>query len=151
VNLSPNRPNGIFTFGSLQAFLTNQPKTFQGGLPPVGGTTTTQLRQSLFGGYFQDDWRVRPYLTLNLGLRYEAVTVPIDEQNKLSNLRSFTDSAPHLGSPYFNNPTLKNFEPRVGFAWDPFHKGTTAIRGAFGIFDALPLNNVVQELVSDAA
>jgi hypothetical protein len=40
---------------------------------------------------------------------------------------------------YTRNPTTKNFEPRVGFAWDPFHNGKTAVRGSFGIFDVLPL------------
>jgi hypothetical protein len=44
-----------------------------------------------------------------------------------------------LGSPYFYNPTYRNFEPRIGLSWDPFHTGRTAVRGAFGIFDVLPL------------
>ncbi|MGH9354707.1 MAG: hypothetical protein ACRD10_01085, partial [Terriglobia bacterium] len=98
------------------------------------------VRQSLFGGYVQDDWRFRPSLTLNLGLRYEMVTVPTEVQNKLVNLPTLTSPPPgHIGSPYFSNPTLRNFEPRIGFAWDPFHNGKTAVRGAFGIFDILPL------------
>ena len=144
----PSRPNGLFTFGSLTAFLTNQPKTFAGSPPGTVVLNGIQQpsftehgdRQSLFGAYLQDDWRFRPNLTVNLGLRYEAVTVPTEVQNKLVNLRTFTAPYPgHIGSPYFNNPTLLDFEPRAGFAWDPFHDGKTAVRGAFGIFDALPL------------
>jgi outer membrane receptor protein involved in Fe transport len=135
--VDPSRPNGTFTFGSLTAFLQNQPTTFQGGIP--GSSFTHNLRQSLFGGYFQDDWRARPNLTVNLGLRYEAVTVPTDKNGRLVNLPNFSSPTPNLGSPYFNNPTLRNFEPRVGLSWDPFHNGKTAVRAAFGMFDVLPL------------
>jgi Carboxypeptidase regulatory-like domain/TonB-dependent Receptor Plug Domain/TonB dependent receptor len=136
--LFPANPTGAFTFGSLTQFLTNQPSSFTGGVP--GTTTPRGIRQSLFGGYVQDDFHVRPNLTLNLGLRYETVTVPTEVQNKLAVLPTLTSSQPNLGSPYFQNPTKRDFEPRVGFSWDPFRDGKTAVRGAFGIFDALPLN-----------
>ena len=138
--LSVSDPTGRFKFGSLADFLTNAaPVGFQGEVP--GTITSRGARQSIFGGYLQDDWRVRRNLTLNLGLRYEATTVPTDVHNELVSLPTYTSPPPgHLGSPYFNNPTLRNFEPRVGFAWDPFHNGKTAVRGAFGFFDVLPLN-----------
>jgi hypothetical protein len=132
----PN-PGGQFTFGSLADFLTNGPSRVKIGLP--GQLNPQGIRQTVFGVYVQDDWRWRPSVTLNLGLRYEMASVPSEVHNRLSNLYNLTDTTPHLGSPYFQNPTLHNFEPRVGFAWDPLRNGKTAVRGGFGIFDVLPL------------
>jgi Carboxypeptidase regulatory-like domain/TonB dependent receptor-like, beta-barrel/TonB-dependent Receptor Plug Domain len=140
-------PSGVFNFPSLKDFLTNQPNKFTGesasSLSPQG------LRQSLFGLYLQDDWRFRPNLTLNIGLRWEMTTVISEAQGKIVNLYSIFDPLPRCGkfisgscapgSPFPSNSTLRNFEPRVGFAWDPFHNGKTAVRGGFGIFDVLPL------------
>ncbi|PYX11949.1 MAG: hypothetical protein DMG85_03940 [Acidobacteria bacterium] len=141
-------PNGIFKFGSLSefddtgtfvrsTFLQNIPSRFQGGIAST--LSPRNLRTTLFGVYLQDDWRLRPGLTLNLGLRYEMNTMLTETHGKLSNLRNITDATPHLGDPFFNNPTLKNFEPRIGFAWDPFNNGKTAVRGGVGMFDVLPL------------
>jgi hypothetical protein len=130
--------NGNFSFGSLANFLTNQPSSFTGAIADT--IKEFGVRQDLFGGYIQDDWRIRPNLTLNLGLRYETITVPTEVHNELTNLRNLTTPMPFLGSPFFQNPTHRNFEPRVGFAWDPFGSGKTSVRGAFGIFDLLPFN-----------
>src|SRR4029078_3387580 len=104
------------------------------------------------GGYVQDDWRIRSNLTLNLGLRYEMATVLNDAQGRIGGLLNITDAAPQCAfnftspwaknfstpppgskcgsvGPYYTNPTKRNFEPRVGFAWDPFKDGKTSIRG----------------------
>jgi len=141
-------PNGIWQFGPLSefdpagnfirsTFLQNIPKRFQGGI--VSTLSPRDLRQTLLGVYIQDDWRWKPNLTLNLGLRYEMATVPTEIHGKLANLRNLTDANPHLGDPFFNNPTTKNFEPRIGFAWDPLRNGKMAVRGGAGLFDVLPL------------
>jgi hypothetical protein len=128
--------SGTFRFDSLSNFLINQPHVFQGiqttSLPDVG------LRQTLVGAYAQDDIRLQKNLTFNAGLRYEMVTVPTEAHNQISNLRSLTDAQPRVGSPFFLNPTFRNFEPRVGLAWNP-RGGRTLIRSGFGVFDVLPL------------
>ena len=135
--LGRSNPSGNFTFGSLSNFLTNKPRSFNAALS--GLITPRDLRQTILAFYLQDDLRLRSNLIINLGVRYEMSTVPTETTNKLSNLRNVTDTQPFLGSPYFSNPTLRNFEPRVGFSWDPFRNGKTAVRGAFGIYDVLPL------------
>ncbi|MGH9356888.1 MAG: TonB-dependent receptor domain-containing protein, partial [Terriglobia bacterium] len=139
--LGLSNPNGVFSFGTLAKFLTNVPSSFNAGFPDT--LTPRGYRQTIFGTYVQDDWRYKPNLTLNMGLRYEISTVPTEVQGKLVNLEHMSDATPHLGSPLFSNPTYRNFEPRVGFAWDPFHNGKTSIRGGFGMFDVLPLTYLV--------
>jgi hypothetical protein len=151
------RFNGSKTGNAVQDFLTNQPSSLEGGLPP--GVSPRGFRQTLFGGYIQDDWRVRPRFTLNVGLRYEMTTVLNEVQGKLTTLRNIADPLPVCGTtaptaadavygkpgcagvgPLFtSNPTTRNFEPRFGFAWDPKGDGKMAVRGGFAIFDVLPL------------
>jgi hypothetical protein len=137
-SFSPSRPGGGFIYGTLSDFLTNQPaQSFRADIP--GLLNPRHLRQIIFGTYFQDDIRLFPNLTVNLGLRYEMSTVPSETSGKLASLSSLTGGQIHTGNPLFSNPTLRNFEPRVGLAWDPFHNGKTAVRGGFGMFDVLPL------------
>jgi len=101
------------------------------------------LRQNLIGFYIQDDFKFRPNLTLNLGLRYEFITSPIEVNGRLSNLQDNTPVAglpgplqPTVvtGNPYFANPSLKNFSPRFGFAWDPTGSGKFSVRGGAALF-----------------
>jgi hypothetical protein len=140
-------PNGIWRFKNWAGFLTNNPTKFQGGIAST--LSPRNLRQSIFGLYLQDDWRWKPNLTLNLGLRYEMSTVMSETAGKTANLQNISDPLPVCGTlvpgqcsragAFYANPTLKNFEPRVGFAWDVFRNGKTAVRGGIGMFDVLPL------------
>jgi hypothetical protein len=135
----PDTPGGFFTFNDLAGFLQNQPTSFSTDLP--GTETPRYVRMSIAGGYIQDDIHFRPNLTFNLGLRYEFGEVPYEVDGKLANLRVLSNAVPdpHYGSPYFRNPTKNDWEPRVGFAWDPFNDGKSSIRAGFGTFDVLPM------------
>ncbi len=132
------RPNGSFVFNSLQDFLTNIPLS----LNSIGSSAVGKPygdRTTFIGGYVQDDWKFRPNLTLNLGLRYEMATLPTEIHNNLSVIENvFGGPRVSVTHPWQTNATLKNFAPRVGFAWDPFRDGKTSVRGGFGIFDILP-------------
>lgn len=134
---TPSNADGQFIFGSLTGFLTNQPAQYNAQMPQT--ISPRDLRENLAGAYIQDDWRWTPQLTLNLGLRYEMSTVPTEAAGKLSTLLNLPDASPHLGNPFFQNPTYKNFEPRAGFAWYPIQGGNTVLRGAAGFYDVLPL------------
>jgi hypothetical protein len=133
---------GDFGFNSLSDFLTNRPYSFASTLP--GSNTEHRFRQTIFGTYVQDDWRLRRNLTLSLGLRYEMATVPSDANGQTTKLVHLTDPVPQTGQPLFANPTLRNFAPRAGFAWDPLHSGFLVVSSSFGIFDVLPLPYEIQ-------
>jgi len=145
-------PNGRFnSYKSLANFLNNTPNKLNALAP--GGSNEVALRESLFAGYVQDDWRFRSNLTVNVGVRYEFTTLPKDANNRIQEITTLVNCATpgvapnasspcgpvHVGSFIKNNPTTKNFEPRIGFSWDPFKNGKTAVRAGFGIFDVLPL------------
>jgi hypothetical protein len=108
-------------------------------------TDNKHFRQHEYDGFAQDSWKVRPNLTLTLGLRYQLDGVPYEESGNFSNLLADPSSfaagqdvvmsvvGPGTGKQIYNSD-YSNIEPRVGFSWDPWKDGKTAIRGAFGIF-----------------
>lgn len=133
----------VFTFGGLGATaarpavtpLDQYLRTVAGTVDPATGRpySYTQLQQELgenavplryhFVNFFvQDEFRVSPRLTLNFGLRYEAVLNPV-----------LDDKAPFELSRRVRND-LNNFAPRFGFSWAPFADAKTVVRGGYGLF-----------------
>ena len=148
-------PGGRYQFPDYVGFLLGTPKSWEASLVNLVDNPR-EFRQTTFGAYVQDDWKFKSNLTINMGIRYEPTTVLKDAQGRITNLATITATSPTCGTqftapipaqagsscgsvgPYYNNPTLRNFEPRVGFAWDPFKDGKSSVRGSFGIYDVDP-------------
>jgi hypothetical protein len=128
---NPTFSLGIYSFANVRAFLQNTPTRFV-GLPPEGDINR-DWRFTLYGFYAQDTVQIGRRLTLNGGLRYEFTTMPIDVAGRDSALIHLSDAAPTTGQLY-QNPTLTNLSPRVGFAWDVFGDGSTSVRSGYGLY-----------------
>ncbi|MBI3695756.1 MAG: TonB-dependent receptor [Acidobacteria bacterium] len=142
-----------FTGNPAADFLIGRAESMQVGSPAL---EQTGLQTNTY--YFiQDDWRIRPRFTLNLGLRYE-LSVPWTHPWRFAGTwhpgqqSQVIPSAP-VGLVYrgdagvptgLYNTDKNNFAPRIGFAWDPFARGRTSIRGAYGIFYEAINANIVE-------
>jgi hypothetical protein len=123
-----SRSTGNYAYSSTSDFIND-------AVPDVialrgAGSGSFLGTQSLISGFAQDDIKVTPRLTLNLGLRYEFWTNPVG-----SNLQALNSVSNVPGVVSFGVPATdkNNFGPRVGFAYDPTGSGKTAIRGGFGV------------------
>jgi hypothetical protein len=118
-------------------FLLGLPQDVQQGVP-----FNFHLRNSLFAGYGQDNWRVTHNLTLNLGLRYE-VTTPRGDKNASNNVNfDLLTGTPEIGTNYQTYEGIGDVQPRVGFAWQPDWSPGTVIRGAYDISGYMEGNGV---------
>src|ERR1041384_7583517 len=136
-----------YTWASINNFLTNslQSTQFLGDLSAPSpffnnSTGQAQARQTYYIGYAQDEWKIKPNLTLNYGLRYEYYT-PLREKD---NRQIFFDIVKGVlrdpaGDPLTSSKT--NFGPRIAMTWSPnpngngwFGGGKTVLRGGFGIY-----------------
>lgn len=155
---------GSFTFsttnGSSAARTTNALSDYIAGIPASMAQDTgiyAQANYFSYGLFAQDDWRIIPTLTLNLGVRYDWQQSPTDPQQRQTNftpgaqshafsnvvnIGSTSNLAP-VGMLFPGDPgvpkggaftPINHVSPRVGFAWDPFGNGRTVIHGAAGLF-----------------
>ncbi len=126
--------SGQYTGAAEADFMAGLPSQVQGG---ISGGTWGQ-RSSILAGFFEDDWRVRKDLTLNMGLRYENTTPLVEVDNRQANFGLVNGQEYLAGQrcPYSNCRALyndynglANYQPRIGIAWTPWKD--TAVRAAF--------------------
>jgi hypothetical protein len=153
--------SGFSVYPSTAAFLQGQPIFVQAEQQAneLAGEAPANLNRfwsfNTVGFYGQDDYRILPRLTLNLGLRYEFNTVPHDRNGGNFAIRDIaaaaggTPGAPFTGfvrGPIMRNASLKNFSPRIGFAWDVTGSGRTSVRGGFGVYyDVANIDSILYE------
>ena len=109
---------------------------FASGAPLIGqssGNPKLSYANENVSFFFQDDWKARPRLTLNLGLRYDVSTVSREKNGLLQNFDLATRTFTPIGQKIYN-ADKNNFGPRLGFAYDVFGDQKTVVRGGYGIF-----------------
>ncbi|HEU0176484.1 MAG TPA: TonB-dependent receptor [Blastocatellia bacterium] len=136
---SESRTRGRLRFSTVADLLAFNVNALEGS--SSGSDFRRGFRQNLVGFFIQDDFRLTPRLTLNLGVRYEVTTNPTEVNGKIANLRNATDPMVTVGGDFFKTPK-DDIAPRFGFAYDVFGDGKTAIRGGFGIYYDQPLFNI---------
>lgn len=138
---------GLFNFPSVAAFLAGNANSFTINL----SERTSSIKQSAVGPFVQDSFKWRSNLTLELGLRYDLNLTPTERYDRFVVFDPATDALLRMGAdidqPYRTN--YKNFQPRVGFAWDPFKDGKTSVRAAYAMQVEQPMTNAVNQTSSN--
>jgi hypothetical protein len=131
---------GSLTFSSMANFLADSANAFTVQL----GSGNDKILQPSYDGFAQDSFKWRPNVTINIGLRYAWNATPSESAGRFTNFDPLTGSLVPATLPYHQDN--KNFQPRVGFAWDPFKNGKTSVRAAYAILTQAPTTNTVSGL-----
>jgi hypothetical protein len=140
--VGPYSQGGAGTGNSFADFLVGAPNNLF-----EGPNAHSNIRSKATYAFVQDEWRVRPNLTLTLGIRYEYNTPKLDTQGRTFSIVPGAQSVKFPFAPLglifpgdpaaprgVNFPDKDNFAPRIGFAWSPRSNGKISIRGGFGVF-----------------
>jgi hypothetical protein len=158
VRLYTDRLGGTtYTFSNLTDLLANRPSSVQvigdasAPNPLHGGATGNRfLKQTYYVAYAQDEWKIRPNLTMNYGLRYEYYSVLHEDRNLFTLFDMNTATLLGPETPWYRS-SKKNFAPRVAFTWAPqkFNDRTVLRFGAGYYFGPGQTEDQVQPIDSD--
>ncbi len=136
----------IFRFSSVTNFLSDTVSSFS-----FGGTSADRILSPAYDGFAEDSFKVKPNLTLQLGLRYSWYSTPTEAANRftVTVFDASTTSLVQVGTNGINQPfhtNNKNFQPRVGIVWDPFRNQKTIVRAGYAILTDEPVTGIVTGL-----
>jgi hypothetical protein len=140
---------GQFNYTSLNAFLGDSASSF---INVLAGNGDDKVLEPAWGLFVQDSYRLRHNLTLNIGLRYDWNSTPTEANNRFSVFDPATAALMQVGTPGFGQiyqTNNKNFQPRIGLAWDPFGDGKTSVRAGYAIMTQQPLTNIASDLTAN--
>lgn len=138
-----NSDPGALTFNTTANFISGTANTAARTVAATG-SIANRLDEGALDFFAQDSYKFRPYLTLELGLRYAWNMTPTDARNRFVNFDPATVSLIPVSQPYAQNN--KNFQPRLGFAWDLFHNTKTVLRGAYAYQVDQPISGIASGL-----
>ncbi len=140
-NNNTGKDTGSFTFANMAAFIAGNANAFTVTL----GDVSSAIAQGALGFFVQDNYKVRPNLTLELGFRYDWLMSPTERFDRFVDYVPETNQLVRVNNgiaPVYHT-NAQNFQPRLGFAWDPFKDGKTSVRGAYAILADQPITNLV--------
>jgi carboxypeptidase family protein/TonB-dependent receptor-like protein len=146
LNNNFNSNIGSFNFPTIDAFLAGNANTFAVTI----GSVTSSIANGALGFFVQDNYKWKTNFTLELGLRYDRFFSPSERFDRFVNFDPATGALVRVGSDldevYGDG---NNFQPRIGFAWDPFKDGKTSVRGGYAVLADQPVTNVITGLSSN--
>jgi outer membrane receptor protein involved in Fe transport len=138
---------GAFAFPNVNSFLTGTANSFSLTI----GDRSSAIIQDSYGAYAMDNFKVRSNLTLELGLRWDWNKTPTERYDRFVVFDPATRTLVRVGSGIDDvyQQNNKNFQPRLGIAWDPRGDGKMSVRAAYAVLADEPVTNVVTPVTSN--